>query len=162
VVDQIRCIASDAGLRDEVLRQARSTSDDELAELATQRGQLERQLGRDHAEIARLATSADPSSATTARIADLHQRIARAEQQLGDVKNRTTKIERGRIDEAAVAAAFADFDNVWNALSSREQAQVLALLVARVEYDPADSTIAISFYPTAIKALAEGNIEDAA
>jgi len=162
VVDQIRCIASDAGLRDEVLRQARSTSDDELAELATQQRQLERQLGRDHAEIARLATSADPSSATTARIADLHQRIARAEQQLGEVKNRTIKIERGRIDEADVAAAFADFDNVWNALSSREQAQVLALLVARVEYDPADSTIAISFYPTAIKSLAEGNIEDAA
>ncbi len=162
VVDQIRCIASDAVLRDEVLRQARSASDDGLAELATQQRQLERQLSRDHAEIARLAVSPDPSSATTARIADLHERIARAELQLSDVKNRTAEIEQHRIDETDVAAAFADFDNVWTALSSREQAQVLALLVSRVEFDPADSTIAISFYPSAIKALAEGNIEDAA
>ena len=162
VVDQIRCIAGDVGLREEVLRQARSASNDSLAELATQQRQLERQLSRDHAEIARLAVSPDPSSATTARIADLHERIARAELQLSDLKNRTAEIEKQRVDETDVAAAFADFDNVWNALSTREQTQVLALLVARVEFDPADSTIAISFYPSAIKALAEGNIEDAA
>jgi site-specific DNA recombinase len=66
------------------------------------------------------------------------------------------------VDEADVDAAFADFDNVWNALSSREQAQVLALLVARVEFDPKDSTLAISFHPTAIKTLAEHNMEDVA
>lgn len=162
VVDQIRCIANDAGLRDEVLRQARSASDDNLAELATQQRQLERQLGRDHAEIARLAVSPDPSSATTARIADLHERIARAELQLTEAKNRIDEIEQQRVDETDVAAAFADFDNIWSALSSRERAQVLALLVARVEFDPADCTIAISFHPSAIKTLAEGNIEDAA
>ena len=162
VVDQIRCIAGDAGLRDEVLRQARSASNDSLAELATQQRQLERQLSRDHAEIARLAVSPDPSSATTARIADLHERIARAELHLSDVKIRTAEIEQQRVDETDVAAAFADFDNVWNALSTREQTQVLVLLVARVEFDPADSTIAISFHPSAIKTLAEGNIEDAA
>jgi len=162
VVDQIRCIAHDSGLRDEVLRQARSASDDKLAELATQQLQLERQLGRDHAEIKRLTVTHDPSSATTARMADLHERIARSELDLGRIKNRVAEVQRQRIDESDVAAAFADFDNVWNALSSREQAQVLALLVARVEFDPADDTIAISFHPSAIKTLADGNIEDAA
>ena len=162
VVDQIRCIAHDEGLRDEVLRQAGSATDDDLAELATQQQQLERQLGRDHAEISRLAVLPDPSSATTARIADLHQRIARGELELGRVKNRTADIERQRVGDADVAAAFADFDNIWNALSSREQAQVMALLVAHVEFDPDDSTLAISFHPSAIKTLAEGNVEDAA
>ena len=162
VVDQIRCIAHDAGLREEVLRQARSAAEDKLAELATQQQQLERQLGRDHAEIGRLAVSPNPSSATTARIADLHERIAKAELELGRVKTLRADIERQCIDEADVAAAFADFDNIWNALSSREQSQVLGLLVARVEFDPADCTIAISFHPSAIKTLAEGNIEDAA
>ena len=128
----------------------------------TQQQQIERQLSRDHAEIGRLAVAPDPSSATTARMADLHERIARAEHQLAQVRNRVGEIERQQVDEADVAAAFADFDNVWNALSSREQAEVMALLVARVEFDPADSTISISFYPSAIKSLAEGNIEDAA
>jgi site-specific DNA recombinase len=162
VVDQIRCIAHDADVRSEVLRQARSKADDELAEQATQQSQLERQLARDHAEIGRLAVSPDPSSATTARIAELHERVSRAEQQRTKVRNRRAEIERTQIDADDVAAAFADFDNVWNVLSSREQAQVISLLVARIAFDVRDSTISISFHPSAIKALAEGNIEDAA
>jgi len=162
VVDQIRCIAHDADLRAEVLRQACSATEADVGELTTQRGQLERQLARDHAEIRRLVALPEPSSATTARIDDLHERIARAEGQLALVRNRGEEVERQRISHADVAAAFADFDNVWNALSSREQAQVLSLLVARVEFDPAESTVAISFHPSAIKTLAEANREDAA
>lgn len=72
------------------------------------------------------------------------------------------RAETQRISQADLDAAFADFDNVWNALSSREQAQVLALLVARVEFDPADSTLAITFHPSAIRTLAQGSVEDAA
>ncbi len=67
-----------------------------------------------------------------------------------------------RIDEQDIAAAFADFDNVWNALSTREQVQVLELLVDRVEFDPEESTIEISFHPSAIKTLAEGELGDVA
>jgi len=162
VVDQMRCIAHDPGLRDEVLRQACSAATDTLAELATQQRQLESQLARDHTEIARLAVTPEPSSATTARIADLHERVARAEQRLSQVRDRVGEVQRRQIDAGDVAAAFADFDNVWNELSTREQTQVISLLVSRVEFDPSDSTISISFHPSAIKALAEGNIEDAA
>jgi len=162
VVDQIRCIARDKGLRNEVLRQARSSAEDGLSELAAQQRQLKSQLARDHAEIGRLAVMPDPSSATTARIADLHQRIARSEAELKRVKSRIADIEKQRVRDADVAAAFADFDNVWAALSSQERAQVLSLLVARVEFDPDDSTLAISFHPSAITTLAEGSMEDAA
>ena len=44
-----------------------------MTELATHQHQLEYQLSRDHAEIGRLAVAPEPSSATTARIADLHE-----------------------------------------------------------------------------------------
>jgi len=162
VVDHIRCIARDKGLRDEVLRQARSAADDGLSELSTQQRQLTSQLARDHAEIGRLAVLPDPSSATTARIADLHQRIARSEAELKRVKSRIADIEQQRVRDIDVAAACADFDNVWAALSSHERAQVLSLLVARVEFDPDDSTLAICLHPSAIKTLAEGHMEDAA
>jgi site-specific DNA recombinase len=133
-----------------------------LAELATRQRQLESQLARDHGEIARLAAQANPGSATTTRMADLHQRIGQSELELTGVKHRTTEIAGQQIREADVAAAIGDFDNIWNALSSREQAQVLALLVARVEFDFEDSTLAISFHPSAIKTLAESHMEDAA
>ena len=162
VVDQIRCIARDQGLRDDVLRQASAAAEAELAELATQRQQLECQLSRDHAEISRLAVVANPTTATTSRMADLHERIAKAEAELGRTRNRTEELERKRINKADVAAAFEDFDNVWAALSTRERAQALALLVSRIEFDPGDSSLAISFHPSAITTLAEGNIGDAA
>lgn len=162
VVDQIRGIAHDAGLRREVLRQASSAGEAELSELATQRRQLERQLARDHAEIRRLTDSRDSQSATTARLADLHERVAKAERQLAQVRTRIAEVEQHRIDADDVAAAFADFGNVWGALKSREQAHVMSLLVARVEFDIADSSMAISFHPSAIKTLAEGHAEDAA
>jgi len=162
VVDEIRCIAHDASLRNEVLRQACAASDDKLSELATQQEQLERQLARDHAEISRLAVTPEPSSATTARIAELHERVARGEHRLAEIRKRTGEVKRQQINASDVDAAFADFDNVWSALSSREQSQVISLLVARIEFDSSDCTIAITFHPSAIKALAEGNIEDAA
>ena len=40
--------------------------------------------------------------------------------------------------------------------------QVLTLLVARAEFAPDESTLAISFHPSAIKTLAEASLEDAA
>jgi site-specific DNA recombinase len=61
-----------------------------------------------------------------------------------------------------VRAGSADFDNVWNSLSPREQAQVIALLVARVEFDATDSTVVVCFHPTAIKTLARQQLGGAA
>ena len=65
-------------------------------------------------------------------------------------------------DDADVAAAFGDFDSVWNSLSPREQALALSLLVSRVEYDAAESAIEVSFHPTAIRTLVENHREEAA
>jgi hypothetical protein len=39
---------------------------------------------------------------------------------------------------------------------------VLALLVARVEFDAADSTVAVSFHTTAFKTLARNKLGEAA
>ncbi len=162
VLEEIRRIAHDGEFREEVLRQACVSADAELAELGIQRQQLERQLARDHAEIRRLVEVPDPNSVTSARMADIHERITRDERQLVQNRSRVAEIEHGRITPADVAAAFADFDNVWNELTTRERAHVMRLLVARVEFDPSDSTIAISFHPSAIKSLANAHTEEAA
>ncbi|MGE0759481.1 MAG: hypothetical protein AB7F89_21280 [Pirellulaceae bacterium] len=52
--------------------------------------------------------------------------------------------------------------DVWNALSPREQVRVLSLLINRVEFDAADSSIAVTFHPSAIKTLADGQPGEAA
>jgi site-specific DNA recombinase len=87
-------------------------------------------------------------------MADLQDLVARAESRLAEVRQQVAERQKDQLDDQEVAATFGDFDTVWNALSPREQAQALALLVARVEYDAANSQIAVSFHPSAIRGFA--------
>jgi len=162
VIEQIRCIGEDGELLAEVLRQASKQVDGELAAIGVQQRDLQRELRRHHAEIRRLAVDEPATSVATARIADLHERVQRCEQRAAELRDRAAELEAQRIGEEDVAVAFADFDNVWNCLSPREQAKLLKLLVARVEFDPTESTIAITFHETGIKALSESKREEAA
>jgi site-specific DNA recombinase len=118
-------------------------------------------VARYNAEVRRLVAHST-TAATTARLADLQEQMARAESRLAEVRRQMADQEAGGVDEAGLSAAFADFDRVWNALSPREQAEALSLLVARVEYDAVESTIAVTFQPSGIKALALNHREDAA
>jgi site-specific DNA recombinase len=58
------------------------------------------------------------------------------------------------IEEEEVASALEEFDAVWAALTPREQARVLALLIERVDHDGAAGAVEITFHPTGVKALA--------
>jgi len=162
VVDQVRCIGHDEEMLAEVLRQAKVQMETEATALRREQTELQRELGRHHAEIRRLATRGPATSATTARIADLHERVQRGEARLAELQERITNAEEERIGEGELAAAFADFDNVWNTLSPRERAKALKLLIARVDYDAAESSVSVTFHPTGIKALAEGQTKEEA
>ncbi len=162
VVDQIRGIAADPGLRAEVLRQAQEQFEGELAEMAMEQRGLEQELAWHHADIRKLCSNGPATGPAGARLAELHDRVAQAETRLAELRRRIEEHQRDRLHASDIDAAFADFDNVWNALSPREQAQVLALLVARVEFDAADSTVAVSFHPTAIKTLSRQKLGGAA
>jgi site-specific DNA recombinase len=103
-----------------------------------------------------LATKHDPTSVTTSTIADLHERIASNEQLLRETRHRQAELDSQQITHQNVLDAFGDFGKIWNVLSAHERAKIVSLLVARVEFDVSDSTVSISFHPSAIKALAEG------
>src|SRR5690606_31758756 len=57
VVDQVRGIAGDAALREEVLRQATAHLEAEVAELQAERRRLEKEVAWQHAEICKLAVA---------------------------------------------------------------------------------------------------------
>ena len=156
VVDQIRCIGQDPDLLGETLRQARSQAEEAIQRLTGERRILKRGLARCYAEIRRTATSEPATSATTARIADLTDQVGQSERRLTEVDGQVVELRRDLVTEADVASAFADFDNVWTALSRRERVRLVNLLVHRVEFDAADSSIEVSFYPSGIKVLATG------
>ncbi len=89
-------------------------------------------------------------------------RFLPVETRLAEVRNESKGRGHQHLDTQDIAATFGDFDATWNALSPREQAQTLALLVARVDHDLADSTIAVTFQPSTIKSLARRQREEAA
>ncbi|MGE3777424.1 MAG: recombinase zinc beta ribbon domain-containing protein, partial [Pirellulaceae bacterium] len=160
VVDQIRSISQDAALRTEVLRQATAQSKSRIAELRTEQRQLERQLGRIHAELQEYSVVPKTNALAMTRIADLQAQVAGGEERLREIRTELETVELGLIDETEIAAALADFDRVWNALSSREQAEVIRLLIARVGYDHQETSISISFHPTALHTLVTMNRKD--
>jgi site-specific DNA recombinase len=162
VVDQIREMVRDAGLRAEVVRQANAQFEAEVEEMTAERIRLERELKHHHSEIRRLATSGSNDKATSALIADLHERIAQAESRSSELDDLIDSREKDRLTEEDVVAAFADFDKLWDTLIPREQAAIIHLLVARIEFDPAQSAIAVSFHPTAIRTLMKTKMGDAA
>lgn len=115
-----------------------------------------RGLGRNRAEIRRLATTEPASSASAGRISDLNDQIREADRRASEIM---TTVERHRaevLSPADLQAAFADFDNVWTALAPRAQVKMLQLLINKVVFDALESSIEVSFYPSGVKALAGG------
>jgi len=155
VVEQIRCIGQDAGLRAEVLEQTRASIDSQLGELQVQHRQVTRELNRHAAELQRLATDGKDDRATTGRIADLNEKVDALGRRGTELRDGIAALRRQRLDDQELAAMLGDFDGLWSALSPREQAQVLAALIARVEYDAEESTISVTFKDTGIEALSE-------
>lgn len=161
VVDEICGIGQDVDLVRETLAQARHRADSSIERLTGERREIERALCRTHADIRKAAAARNGTSATAPRIADLNERVRDAEQRVVEIDARLGELRQELVDEADVAAAFADFDNVWQALCPREQVRLLHLLVRRVEYDAPDNSIEVTFHPSGIKSLADGEADDA-
>jgi hypothetical protein len=62
--------------------------------------------------------------------------------------------EHRTLAEAEVQRALAVFDRRWDSLAPREQARLIALLIARVDYNGAAGKVSILFHPAGIKTLA--------
>ena len=153
VVDQVREISRDTKLRDEIIRQAKIATKQGRAELESHHVQLTRQLTRDHGEIRELALDQKPNTSIAHRIADIQDRIAKAELELSKVNRQLHDLDKQQMTTEEIQEAFIDFDRIWDALTSREQSQLLALLVSKVEFDQSDCTIAITFHASGIETL---------
>jgi site-specific DNA recombinase len=103
VIEQIRAIGTDADLQRQVINQLTASQSRQMDELVTNRRQLERQLSRDHAEVARLATEADYGGIASARLAEPHTRIASGEAELKRLFSSITKLEHEAMDGTEIA-----------------------------------------------------------
>lgn len=97
----------------------------------------------------------DDNSPVIARLADLQERIGLVEGRVQKVREQIRALPQQLLNEEETRLALSVFDPVWDALTPREQARVIGLLVERVDYDGALGKVAVTFHPTGIKALAD-------
>ena len=167
VVDQIRGIGRDPDLIRETVVQARQQAESQLTALEAEQASLERELSRWSDEVRNVVAHVSPSdadSSAVARLADLQERIRRAERRATEVREQLHAIRLRAVDHHEVAAALARFDLLWNSLAPRDQTRVVELLVERVDYDGARGKVAVTFHPNGIREFGEQfpDAEDAA
>jgi site-specific DNA recombinase len=143
VIDEVRGLAKDEALFAQVLAQARSEMDDQATAARRDRDDLLHARKRLHAAL-KQAVKPGQSDATH-RIADLNDQLAKADRRLPELEAKLTALERRTIDPTQAPAAFSNFDALWSSLIPREQARLLRLLCARVDYDGKAGTVAVTF-----------------
>jgi site-specific DNA recombinase len=158
VVERIRAVGTDPKLQKEVLRNVRADLRRQLKDLDRERRSLAKDLKRWTAEVKRLVGPSPKTrrrkTATTTRLAALQEKIETGETRVAEIRREKAALEREQVDEKQLAAALESFTPVWGSLSPREQGRIVHLLLDRVVYDGEKETLAITFRPTGIKALA--------
>jgi site-specific DNA recombinase len=149
VVNEIKAVGRDPTVIKETLAQARRQAEEQIDHLKEERAGLRAQLRDDHAELARLVADSpgDP------RLFETHDRIRDAQRRATTIDEELVALDGKLVDEDEVVTALADFDSVWECLTSRERARVIELLIEQIVYDGTDGNISITFRPTGIKAF---------
>jgi site-specific DNA recombinase len=157
VVGQIQQLGRDPQVLHDVLSQVRHADDARLAEMQSERAGLERDLVRGQGEVRRLLGeigAGQSNGRVVSRLAELQERVGQVEQRMARLRGQMETVEQERLDEAEAARTLAGLDPAWETMTLAEQARIVGLLVARVDYDGARGKVAITFHPLGLKTLA--------
>jgi site-specific DNA recombinase len=119
--------------------------------------QVEHQACRGEAKqlVAALATqTGGDGRSIIERLAELDQRAGQIEKRLTEIQEALAAIDRTTVKPADVASALSLFNPVWEALTPRERANLLHILIDGVEYDGQAKEVAITLRPTGVASLA--------
>ncbi len=157
VVGQIRCIGEDPALVAETVSQARRQTEEAIGTLKKERRNLERELSRSRKKLNQLAVATNISPS---RQAEMQERVAAAERRLVDVQREIERLGESLVSEDEAATALSAFQPVWEALTPREQGRLLELLIERVEFDGATSSVKLVFHASGLRSLSEQACKD--
>ena len=156
VLDSIRRIGTDPKLAEAVANEA-------LDQLARRRRELDqesetqrRSLRQSNQALAREAadTSVD-SGARFDRIVGIQKEIETTERQLVEIAAERKFLDSERINSEDLRRTLADFNTVWSSLTTKEQEQMIHLLVAKVGYDGRTGKVTVNFRSASAKELCQ-------
>jgi len=139
------------------LTTVRQKGDARVAEWEGERVGLERDLLRGQSEVRKLLAevgSGTSSNAAVTRLAELQARLAQVEQRLVRLRGQLEALQQERLDQAAATEALSGLVPAWQTMTPPEQARVVRLLVARVDFDGKQGKASITFLPLGLKTLA--------
>lgn len=158
VVEEVQRLVRDPALVEEVLAQARHQEQARCTEWQTEQRTLEKDLAKWHQEMRRLTGDLRPdedNGPLVNRLADLQERIATVEERSRKLRAQLHAVHSQALAEKDAVAALASFRPLWAAMTPREQARLVELLVERVDYDGAAGTVSIAFRPAGLVAVAD-------
>jgi site-specific DNA recombinase len=142
---------------EQLLTTVRQEDEVRVAQWEEERVGLERDLLRGQGEVRKLLAevgSGTSSNAAVTRLAALQARLAQVEQRLARLRGQMETLQQERLDEAAAKEALSGLVPAWEAMTPDEQARVVRLLIARVDYDGRQGKASITFQPLGLKTLA--------
>jgi site-specific DNA recombinase len=157
VVERLRGLGHDPALLQGLLAQVHQHDEARGAQLEQEQRGLERDLATWQGEVHHLSLRLCPggdNAPTVARLAELQQRIVGVEARVRKVRAQLRAAREHLLTAEQAATTLALFEPRWETLPADEQARVVGLLVARVEYDGAQGKLSITFQPTGLQTLA--------
>jgi site-specific DNA recombinase len=157
VTEQVRRVGRDPAVLEATLRQVRQQGQKAILEATSAQRAAERELARHGTAVKRAVAAGDADA-----LVRLNEQVRLTEQKVIKAKGEVEKLKAEDIRPDDLRDALSAFEPVWEQLSPREQARVIRLLVARVDYDGGGGSVSITFRPSGIKTLAEQGIEEVA
>jgi site-specific DNA recombinase len=157
VIAQIQRLGRDPQLLQQVLAQVHQEDDARQVELESERVALEQDLLRRQGEARRLLAEVgmgQSNGRAVTRLAALQERLGQLEQRLARLRAQPEALAQERLEEVAATRALAELEPNWDRMTPDAQGRLVRLLVARVDYDGGQGTMAITFHPLGLKTLA--------
>jgi site-specific DNA recombinase len=154
VVEQIRQLANDPEMVEQVFTAAEKPRKEKIPRLKTEQKRLQRERQHKQEKIKELVAAVGASPEPVASFADSLQEwesaVFRIDQRLTEIKTELASIKRKTVDKDDVTAALASFGPVWDELYPAERTRIVNLVIGRVEYDARTDNIQILFDLTGI------------
>jgi len=157
VLDSIRRIGTDPKLAEAVAAEA-------LDQVAGQRRDLDQELDTERRSLRQLnqnlvreaADTSVDSGARFDRIVALQRGIETTEHRLTELAANRKFLNAERVNAEELSRTLAHFDTVWSSLTTKEQEQMIHLLVAKVGYNGRAGKVTVTFRSVGAKELCQG------
>ncbi len=157
VLDSIRRIGTDPKLAEAVATEALDQVACRRREIAQESESQRRSLRQVNQHLAREAadTSVD-SGARFERMAALQREIETAERRLVELTAERSDLDTDHINADELRRMLVEFDAIWSSMTTKEQEQMIHLLIAKVGYDGRIGKVTVNFSNAGAKDLCQG------